>query len=729
MHVMAHSLTGHAAFLLLVELALLIGVARLGAELAKRLGLPAVVGEMAGGIALGPSLFGHYAPHLYGRLFPPNPEQIHLLDAFGTVGMTLLLLITGLETDVRLLRNLGRAALIASATGMVLPFLLGFGLGQLMPAGYLMRADHRVMFSLFLATTMSISAMPVIAKILVDLDLTKRNIGLVILSAGVVDDTVGWLILSLISGAAVHGAVRPGDLGLTVGLLAAFIAGAAFVLYPALRAAMRVASERFRSSDSDLVLIIVVTFLCAAMTERIGVHPVFGAFVAGIVLHQVPRIRRETVVRLETFTFTVLAPVFFGIVGLRVDLWHLGGSGMLLLVIAVACLGKLVGCSLGATWGGLRFWEGASIAVAMNARGAMGIVVATIGLSLEILTPQMFSMIVVMAIVTSFMAPLGLRLTMPRVRMTEEEARRIAAAESTGAFDPSHLRVVLAAGGGPHALAAAPLAFALTQKSDTAVKIVHVEAKHSWWQRMLQPFARRAPARVSEQIEAMRDLADGQPPAISNARGPAVAKAICDEARASDLILIGSAEGPSIGGPIVEQVVAGAPCHVAIMKGAAAAAHAEYRRLLVPVDGSIGSRLAVELALRYAEASGAELMLAVMTERRPHAAAFADVSGTHLPTEAPVSGEEELARISVVFRASLVKPSVMHLAFDPRTSPVAQAVEKGNYDLVVLGTENRAVQHRLFFGYENERVIRAARVPVLVVVPNVTRLAAAAVAR
>ena len=121
---------------------------------------------------------------------------------------------------------------------------------------------------------------------------------------------------------------------------------------------------------------------------------------------------------------------------------------MLALVIAVACVGKLVGCALGAYWGGLRFWEAASIAVAMNARGAMGIVVATIGLSLGILTPQMFSIIVMVAIVTSFLAPVGLRLTMPRVRMTEEEARRILASESTGAFDPQRVRVLLATGGG-----------------------------------------------------------------------------------------------------------------------------------------------------------------------------------------------------------------------------------------------------------------------------------------
>jgi len=716
------SLGGHSVFLLLIQLALLVVVARLAAEIAKRLGFPAVVGELSGGIALGPTLFGHYFPNAFAAVFPPDIEQFHLLDAFSSVGMVLLLLLTGLETDIRLLRNLGRAAFIASVMGMVLPFGMGFGLGYIVPADYLTDPAHRTLFALFLATAMSISAMPVIAKILVDLDLTKRNIGLVILSAGVVDDTVGWLILSLIAGAASHGVVHFAGLGLTVVSLGLFIAGAAFLLYPLLRVVVPIVTDRFRANDSDLVLVIVVTFLCGAVTEKIGVHPVFGAFVAGIVLHQVPRLRRETVARLESFTFSVLAPIFFGVVGLRVNLWQLGSGHMLSVVILVACLGKLIGCSLGAYWGGLRFWEAASIAVAMNARGAMEIVAATIGLSLGILTPQMFSIIVMTAVVTSFLAPLGLRLTMPRVRMTADEARRILASESTGTFDPQHLRVVLAAGGGANALAAAPLAFGLAHKSDSSVKIVHVEAQHSWWQRLFMSFARRTPARVSEQIEVMRGMADGQAPSIARARGPSIGKSICDEARGADLIVIGSAEGPSVGGPVVEQVVAEAPCHVAIMKGGAGPHH-EYKRLLVPVDGSIGSRLAVELALRYAEATGAELMLAVMTERRPQAAAYVDISGTHPPAESPVSGEEELARISVVFRASPVKPNVMHLAYDPRTSPVAQAVEKGNYDLVVLGTENRAVQHRLFFGYENERLIRAARVPVVVVVPNLGRLA------
>ena len=718
------SLPGHSVYLLLVQLALLVAVARIGAELAKRIGLPAVVGELTGGIALGPSLFGHYAPDAFAVVFPPSAQQFHLLDAFGTVGMTLLLLLTGLETDLRLLRNLGRAALIASVMGMVLPFGLGFGLGYFMPAEYLTDPTGRMLFSLFLATAMSISAMPVIAKILVDLDLTKRNIGLVILSAGVVDDTVGWLILSLIAGAATHGVVRIEDLGLTVAYLVGFLAAIIFVIYPLLRVLVRWTTEHFKTVDSDLVLIIVVTFLCAAATERIGVHPVFGAFVAGIVLHQTPRLRRETIARLEAVTFGVLAPIFFGIVGLRVNLWALGGGHMLGIVILVACVGKLVGCSLGAYWGGLRFWEAASIAVAMNARGAMEIVVANIGLSLGILTPQMFSIIVMVAIVTSFLAPVGLRLTMPRVRMTDDEARRILASQSTGAFDPGRVRVLLATGGGdrrwPRRRWPTAWPARATPRSGSFTSRPSGRGGASCSSGAASPAT--SPSRS---ISCARSATGaGRPRSRTSAAPASRPPSATRRKRGCDIIVLGSGEGQSIGGPVVEQVVAEAPCHVAIMKSPVRGA--EYRRILVPVDGSVASRLAVEFALRYAESAGAELALAVLTERRPQAAAYADISGTHVPSEIRATSDKELERISVVFRASDIKPNILHLAFDPRSSAVVQELERGKYDLVVIGAENRAIQHRLFFGYENERLIRATRIPVVLVVPNLSRLGAGA---
>jgi Kef-type K+ transport system membrane component KefB len=211
--------------------------------------------------------------------------------------MSLLLLLTGLETDLRLLRNLGRAALIASVMGMVLPFGLGFGLGQYMPEQYLADPNGRMLFSLFLATAMSISAMPVIAKILIDLDLTKRNIGLVILSAGVVDDTVGWLILSLIAAAATHGVVHIQDLGLTVAYLAIFIIATIFVLTRSpLRRPLR--DRALQGERLDLVLVIVTAFLCAAATSASACIRVRRSSRASCSARR--HLRKETIARLES---------------------------------------------------------------------------------------------------------------------------------------------------------------------------------------------------------------------------------------------------------------------------------------------------------------------------------------------------------------------------------------------------------------------------------------------
>jgi Kef-type K+ transport system membrane component KefB/nucleotide-binding universal stress UspA family protein len=782
-------LAGHSVFLLLIELALLVGVARLGAELVKRLGLPAVVGELGAGILLGPSAFGRLSPAAFLAIFPHEPEQFHLLEVVGTLGMTFLLLLTGMDTDIKLVKNLGRAALWTSATGMLLPFGLGFALGNFMPDAYLADPSHRVLFSVFLATTMSISAMPVIAKILVDLDLTKRNIGLVILSAGVVDDTAGWLILSIIAGAATHGSIRFWDLGVTLICLAAFLLFAAFVLFPALKFLVRVAVERSRVAESDFALIVVTTFLCAAVTERIGVHAVFGAFVTGLVLNQVPRLRHETVARLETFVFGLLSPVFFGFVGLKVDLGALGGGRMFAVVLGVACAGKLIGCALGAVWGGLRFWEAASLAIAMNARGAMGIVAATIGLGLGILGPQMFSIIVMMAIVTSFMAPLGLRLTMPRVRMTADEQQRIQAAASKGFIDRQRVRVLIPTGGGSGALTIAPVAFGLARESAAPVDILSVDDPMTWRHRVARWIRRSRTedqARVRDlgaHVDAIRALARGRlPPEVRRVVSKSIARAICAEAamRATDVIMLGSSQD-AVGGPLIEAIVGSAPCHVAIMRGPLAAAGTpenkkenpkkaeaarakeaarandietsvgratltgvelkasgppfwalplagqSFAHIFVPVDGSAASRLAVEFAHRYAENTGAELTLAVLTESRQGQADTVSSEVSPFATPAPrgpggQTAGEELERISVVFRASTVIPRVVRLGYDPFSSGVTSEVRSGNYDLIVIGAENRAIQNRLFFGYDTERLIRVVRAAIVVVVPHVGRL-------
>jgi Kef-type K+ transport system membrane component KefB len=746
-------LPGHAIFLLLVQLALLLVVARAGAELAKRAGLPAVVGELAAGILLGPTVFGHLAPAAFAAVFPSEPLQFHLLELVGTLGMVLLLLLTGFETDLRLLRNLGRAALVASLAGMVVPFAAGYGLGMWMPAGYLAQPDQRVIFSAFLATALAISAMPVIAKILMDLDLTRRDIGLVILSAGVIDDTVGWLVLSVIAGAASTGAVRLYGLGITLAGVAGFLLVTAFVVYPLVRLLVR-AAARMRAPNADLVVVVVLAFFSAAATERIGVHAVFGAFVAGTVLRQVPLLRAGTVHKLEELVFAVLAPVFFGTVGLKVNLWALGGGHMLGVVLAVACLGKLLGCTAGGLFGGLRFWEATTIAVAMNARGAMELVVATIGLSLGILTQQMFSIIVVVAVVTSFMAPLLLRLTIRRVRVTDEEAQRMASEGAKGAFDPAKVRLLLPTAGGPNALEAARIALPLAERGGGPLDVLHVERRGTLWHRLTRGL-RRGGHVIEDHLDALRALATGSAaPRVRRIASPDVAAGVLAEAgNGYDLILVGASQhGGTLGRRVLEEIVERAPCHVAIVKAGGAARR--YRRVLVPVDGTLVGRVAAELACRFAEASGAELTLAVVTERSPYAALDADDPGEavsarsipplawgrpdlragsapslaaardSLPPPPPLasSAEEEIDRISPVFRGSTVSPRLTHLACDPGSGALLTEVLLGAYDIVFLGAENRAIQDRLFFGHENHRLIRRSPVTVVVVVPNVALL-------
>ncbi|HKO15681.1 MAG TPA: cation:proton antiporter, partial [Gemmatimonadaceae bacterium] len=416
---------GHAILILLLQLAGLLALARVLSEVMRRLHQPAVIGELLAGIVLGPTILGHYVPWLELAIFPPVTRQFHLLEVVSWLGMILLLLLTGLETDVQVMRSLGRSSLFASLGGMLVNFTLGGTLGWLLPDRYLTSPGTRPVFAAFLATALAITAMPVVAKILIDLKLIRRNIGVVILSAGVLDDTTGWLVLSVIAGIASVGVFSAPKLGFTLAGLVVYIAAMRYVVYPVFTRLLRYVNQQVQLAGSDVTLILVFTFLSGAATEAIGVHPVFGAFMMGLLVRQVPRVRESALHALETFVLAALSPIFFAFVGLKVDLWSLTGWQLPLLVIGLAVLGKVVGCYGGARFGGLRHWEALAVGFGMNARGAMGLVVALIGVSLGLLTQEMYSTIILVAVVTSFMAPLMLRLVIPRLTLTDEERRRL----------------------------------------------------------------------------------------------------------------------------------------------------------------------------------------------------------------------------------------------------------------------------------------------------------------
>jgi Kef-type K+ transport system membrane component KefB len=244
-------ISAQAILTLLLQLAGMLLLARTLAEVMRRVGQPAVIGELLAGVLLGPTILGHWAPELFALAFPPEASQRHLLEIISWLGMVLLLLLTGLETDIRAMRNLGRPALMASVFGMVIPFASGLALGWLLPDAYLTDPANRPIFAMFVATAMAISAMPVIAKILLDLDLIAHSTGLVILSASVVDDTIGWLILSVIAGLASGGAFEPAELGITLLWLGVFIAGMRWVAYPIMRAAVQLVNQRVDLPGAD----------------------------------------------------------------------------------------------------------------------------------------------------------------------------------------------------------------------------------------------------------------------------------------------------------------------------------------------------------------------------------------------------------------------------------------------------------------------------------------------
>src|SRR5689334_16076057 len=259
-------ISGHAIRVLLLQLAGLLLLARGLSEVMRRLRQPAVIGELLAGIILGPTVVGHFLPQLEAAVFPPTTRQFHLLEVVSWLGMVLLLLLTGLETDVRTMRSLGRAAVAVSLGGMLVNFTLGGLLGWFMPAELLTNPANRPIFSAFLATALAITAMPVVAKILIDLQLIRRNVGVVVLSAGVLDDTTGWLVLSVIAGIAAAGTFSASKLALTLAGLAVYVAVMRFVIYPVFARLLRYVNERVQLAGADVSLILVFTFLSAAAT-------------------------------------------------------------------------------------------------------------------------------------------------------------------------------------------------------------------------------------------------------------------------------------------------------------------------------------------------------------------------------------------------------------------------------------------------------------------------------
>jgi K+:H+ antiporter len=413
----------HELLVLLMQLGILLGLALVLGRLATALRMPAVVGELTAGVLVGPSLLAHIAPGLSAWLVPHEPLQQHLLDTIGLLGVLLLVGITGMHIDLDLVRRKGATVAWVSACGLLVPLGAGIGLGFLLPTS--VAGTGRPVFAMFLGVAMCVSAIPVISKILLEMRLLHRDIGQLIVSAAAVDDIAGWLMLSIVSAMATNG-LRAARVAWSVASLASVVVLAAVVGRTLVRTILRLAG---RSTDPGLrvATTVALLLLLAAGTHALGMEPILGAFLGGILVSASGMVDRTWLAPLRTVVMAVLAPIFFATAGLRVDLTALARPAVLLSAVAallVATLGKFVGAYIGARASHLRHWEAIALGAGLNARGVIEVIVAMVGLRLGILGTEAYTIIVLIAVVTSLMAPLILRFAVGRIAITAEEHER-----------------------------------------------------------------------------------------------------------------------------------------------------------------------------------------------------------------------------------------------------------------------------------------------------------------
>ena len=403
--------------LLLLQIVVIILVARLFGAVFRRLGQPPVMGEMIAGIALGPSVLGLIFPEAVAFLFPPS--SMNTLGVLSQVGVVLFMFIVGLELDIEHLREKASTAVMVSHASIVVPFLLGaaFALAlypRLAPAGTSFAA-----FSLFMGIAMSITAFPVLARILDDRGMSQSRLGSIALACAAIDDVSAWCLLAF-----VIAIVKSSGLGgsvLTIALTLGFVATMLFLIKPQLGNLVEKRLDDPKHTRGLLAAVLAFVLASAWFTESIGIHALFGGFMAGVVMPSVVGFRDFLKQRVEAFSSAALLPLFFVFTGLRTQISLLDNwwSWLTCLgIIIVAISGKLGGSMLMARWTGMNWRDSSALGILMNTRGLVELVVLNIGYDLGILSARIFVMMVIMALATTFMtAPLLSLVKIPELRV------------------------------------------------------------------------------------------------------------------------------------------------------------------------------------------------------------------------------------------------------------------------------------------------------------------------
>ena len=748
----------HHLLVFWIQVASLVILARLLGWGMRRIGMPGIIGELAAGVILGPSIFGKVWPEGFEWYLPGEELQSGALLAVGWVGLAFLLVVTGFETDLGLITKLGRPAIHVTVGSMLLPLFGGIVLGGALPDSFLVAGEHpRIVFVLFIMLAVSVSSLAVVAKILGDLGLMRRDFGQITVAAGMANDVVGWVMLGIFSGLAASGQFDPLDLLTTVGGLALFSVFAFTLGQKIVNIWLRRMRRTQNPASGSLTVLFVTSLLFAVATQYIGVEAVLGTFVAGVVLNRSRFFDHRALEFIEYITVGFFAPLFFALAGLRVNLDALGNTNTLtwaIVVILVAMGLKFIGTY----WGALlaeRTNRGAlALGAGLNARGALEIVIATVALDLSVFNETSYTVIVLVPIVTSLFASIALRLIVRGWRGDPGEIERL---EREEALSENLLvntsRILLPTRGGRASIGAAQvIQFAWPLEAGATIFTVNQSQG-----RLLSRFLRGGgSSRASDsRQQPVRDLSEIDVTPLRNVlyerevehrtvRSPDVVDAIVSESQLGyGVIGLGVArneEGVLSISSMAEELLAVSTLPILIVRPPGDRHPAAFSRVLVPAAAKPTTRMACEVAFSISAQLGTQVTLAYIVEeksargskrrsgsersttgflfpefRQQHGSRRRSAARGSSTAREVQQGEEILEKTLMLAQEMGVEANrVVHHAATAAEGILA-AGEAEEADLIILGTQLRRVNNRLFLGTTAEQVLQESPATVAVV--------------
>ena len=701
----------HELLVFWTQLLVLVAAARFCGALMRRLNLPSVIGQLGAGVILGPSIFGRLWPEGFDWFLPEHEISSGALFAVSWLGVAFLLVTAGFETDLGLIRRLGRAAALVTGFSLVVPLIGGLVVGGVLPESFIGSESDRTVFALFVAAALAVSALAVIAKILSELGLMRRDFGQITVAAGMANDVVGWIMLAVFTGFATSGEVSASGIVRTVGGLAIFLALAMTVGQRVVDRALRWVRRDGPDVAGAMTVVVMTMLIYGVATQALGIEAVLGAFVAGVVLHRSRFQQREVLDHLESITNTFLAPVFFATAGLRVDLGLLGQDDAIAwagVVVAVAIVAKFVGAFVGAKLAGQSNRAATALGAGLNARGALEIVIASVGLSLGVFTETAYTVIVIVPLITSIFAAVSLRIVVRDWRGTDTEQERLDREEALAKnLIVTSQRILLPARGQPASIAAAQLAqFAWPKEAPlTILTVDDTEADIS----------------VLEAVLDEREVDHNRVSGVSVGGDHGVAASIVAESNLGyGVVVVGVAERHEgvLYSPMVDELLLNAVTPVVIVRRARGLDRPlppAFSRAIVPVTGTPSSRSAQEVAFAISGQLGTEVLLTHVVNRVNQLPWIFARRGALIDDPAIAAAESMMARAVERAHEAGISPREILREGTSAGEALVDTARAEQADLVVLGAQLRNVDGRPFIGHTVEAVLERSDATVVVV--------------